>query len=135
MKINYNEQDKSIEINDEIKTQYWFTNAMALLNIINSIIFPVFVLEKKEFLWFGFIWIIIGFASLVGLIYQIMKKSPAEKLKLTEINSLTEKQFIGRKTLALKLKNGKFRDLITMKNEKDINETRELFRSLGIKFT
>ena len=66
------------------------------------------------------------------LIYQLMKKSASEKLNLTEIRSLTEKQIFGRKRFSLKLKNGKLRDLIEIKNESDISETKELFKNIGI---
>jgi hypothetical protein len=61
-----------------------------------------------------------------------MKKSTSEKLNLSEINSLNEKQIFGRKKLSLKLKNGKWRDLIEMKNESNIKETKELFQNIGI---
>ena len=132
MNIKYNESENTIEIKDGLKTQYWMINIMAILNIINSILFPVFVLEKKQMEWFGFIWVIIGIASVIGLIYQIWKKTASEKLNLSEINSLTEKQIFGRKRFSLKLKNGKLRDLMEMKDKSDINKTKELFKSIGI---
>ena len=132
MNIKYNESENTIEIKDGLKTQYWMINIMAILNIINSILFPVFVLEKKQMEWFGFIWVIIGIASFIGLIYQIWKKTASEKLNLSEINSLTEKQIFGRKRFSLELKNGKLRDLMEMKNESDIKETKELFKNIGI---
>ena len=80
----------------------------------------------------GFIWIIIGIFSIVMLIYQLLKKSASEKLNLSDISSLTEKQVFGRKRFSLKLKNGKLRDLMEMKNESDIKETKELFKNIGI---
>jgi hypothetical protein len=36
------------------------------------------------------------------------------------------------KKFSLKLKNGKWRDLIEMKNESNIKETKELFQNIGI---
>ncbi len=132
MNIKYNESENTIEIKDSLKTQYWMINIMAILNIINSILFPVFVLEKKQMEWFGFIWVIIGIASAIGLIYQIWKKTASEKLNLSEINSLTEKQIFGRKRFSLKLKNGKLRDLMEMKSKSDIKKTKELFKNIGI---
>ncbi len=132
MNIKYNESENTIEIKDGLKTQYWMINIMAILNIINSILFPVFVLEKKQMEWFGFIWVIIGIASVIGLIYQIWKKTASEKLNLSEINSLTEKQIFGRKRFSLKLKNGKLRELMEMKNESDIKKAKELFENIGI---
>ena len=132
MKINFNEKEKSIEIKDGLKTQYLMIKIMLIFTLINSILFPVFVLDKKQLEWMGFIWIILGLASMIMLIYQIMKKSTSEKLNLSEISSLTEKQVFGRKRFSLKLKNGKLRDLMEMKNESDIIETKELFKNIGI---
>ncbi len=132
MKIKFNEKEKSIEIKDGLKTQYLMIKIMLIFTLINSILFPVFVLEKQQLEWMGFIWIILGLASMILLIYQIMKKSTSEKLNLSEISSLTEKQILGRKRFSLKLKNGKLRDLIEMKNESDIRETKELFNNIGI---
>jgi hypothetical protein len=132
MKIKFNEKEKSIEIKDGLKTQYLMIKIMLIITLINSILFPVFVLDKEQLEWMGFIWIILGLASLIMLIYQIMKKSTSEKLNLSEISSLTEKQVFGRKRFSLKLKNGKLRDLMDMKNESDIKETKELFKNIGI---
>jgi FtsH-binding integral membrane protein len=135
MKINFNDKEKSIEIKDGLKTQYLMIKIMLIFTFINSILFPVFVLDKKQLEWMGFIWIILGLASVIMLIYQIKKKSTSEKLNLSEISSLTEKQFFGRKRFSLKLKNGKLRDLMEMKNESDIIETKELFKNIGIEIS
>lgn len=133
MKIKFNEKEKSIEIKDGLKTQYLVVKMTLIFTLINSILFPVFVLDKKQLEWMGFVWIILGLASMTMLIYQILKKSASEKLNLSEISSLTEKQIFGRKRFSLKLKNGKLRDLMELKNESDIIETKKLFTNIGIK--
>jgi uncharacterized membrane protein YcgQ (UPF0703/DUF1980 family) len=132
MKIKFNEKERSIEIKDKLKTQHFLINMTLIFTLINSILFPVFVLDKKQLKWMGFIWIILGLASMIMLIYQILKKSTSEKLNLSEISSLIEKQVLGRKRFSLKLKNGKLRDLLEMKNESDIIKTKELFKNIGI---
>ena len=132
MKIKFNDIEKSIEIKDGLKTQYLMIKMMIIITLLNSILFPVFVLDKKEPEWLRFTWVILGLTCLIMLIYLVMKKSTSEKLILSEINSLTEKQIFGRKRFSLKLKNGKMRDLIEIKNELDIKETKELFQNIGI---
>jgi hypothetical protein len=132
MKIKFNDIEKSIEIKDGLKTQYLMIKMMMIITLLNSILFPVFVLDKKESEWLRFTWVILGLTCLIMLIYLVMKKSTSEKLNLSQINSLTEKQIFGRKRFSLKLKNGKMRDLIEMKNELDIKETKELFQNIGI---
>ncbi len=132
MKIKFNEKEKLIEIKDGLKTQYLLIKMTLVFTLINSILFPLFVLDKEQLEWMGFIWIILGLVSLIMLIYQILKKSTSEKLNVSEISSLTEKQVFGRKRFSLKLTNGKLRDLIEVKNESDITETKNLFKSIGI---
>jgi glucan phosphoethanolaminetransferase (alkaline phosphatase superfamily) len=132
MNIKFNAIEKSIEIKDGLKTQYLMIKIILFITLLNSILFTVFVLAKKESEWLRFIWVILGLACLIVLFYLIMKKSTSEKLKLSEINSLNEKQIFGRKRFSLKLKNGKWRDLIEMKNESNIKETKELFQNIGI---
>tara|TARA_R100001369_G_C3321339_1_gene168995 strand:+ start:909 stop:1316 length:408 start_codon:yes stop_codon:yes gene_type:complete len=135
MKIQFDEKEKSIEIKDGLKTQYLLIKMMVFFTFINSILFPVFILDKRQLEWLGFIWILLGLGSMIMLNYQVMTKSTSEKLNLSEISSLTEKQVFGRTRFSLKLKNGKLRDLMEMKNESDIIETKELFKNIGIKIS
>jgi len=132
MKIKFNETKKSIEIKDGLKKQYLLMKISLIFTLINSVLFPVFILDKIQLEWVGFIWIILGILTIILLTYQIFKKTASEKLKISEISSLTEKQFFGRKRFSIKLKNGKLRDLLEIKNESDIKETKELFESIGI---
>lgn len=133
MRINFNKNENSIEIKDGLKTQYLLIKMSLIFTLVNSVLFPVFVLDKKQLEWMGFIWILLGLASIGILIYQILKKTASEKLNLSEISSLTEKQVFGRRRFSLKLKNGKFRDLMEMKKESDIIKVKNLFKDIGIK--
>ncbi len=135
MKIKFNENEKSIEIKDGLKKQYLLMNISLIFTLVNSVLFPLFVLDKKQMEWVGFILIILGIFSIVLLTYQILKKTASEKLNISEISSLNEKQVFGQKRFNLKLKNGKFRDLIEMKNESDIIKTKEMFENIGIKIS
>lgn len=93
------------------------------------------MLDEKQVVWLGFIWIILGIFSIVLFTYQILKKTASKKINISEISTLTEKEVFGRKRLSLKLKNGKFRDLMEMKNESNIKETKDIFESIGIKIS
>lgn len=132
MKITFNENEKSIEIKDGLKTQFLLLKISLVFTLANSILFPVFVLNKKQFEWMGFIWILLGLFIIVLIAYQLLKKTASENLKLSDISSLNEKQFFGRKMLRLKLKNGKSRDLIGVKSQKDISEIKSFFNTAGI---
>ena len=74
MDIKYNQTENTIELKDGLKTQNWLLNVTMIFNIINSILYPVFVVEKKEMAWLGVIWISIGIVSAHALINQIIKK-------------------------------------------------------------
>ncbi len=132
MEINFNEKEKSIEIKDGLKIQCLMIKVMLIFTLINAILFPVFILDKKQLAWMGFIWLILGLVSLSMLAYQIIKKSAAEKIRIHDISSLTEKQVFGRKMLSLKLTNGKLRDLMEMRNESDITKTKKMLKRIGI---
>lgn len=135
MKIKFNETERTIEIKDGLKKQYLIINISLVFTFFNSILFLLFVLDEKQVVWLGFIWIILGIFSIVLFTYQILKKTASEKINISEISTLTEKEVFGRKRLSLKLKNGKFRDLMEMKNESNIKETKDIFESIGIKIS
>lgn len=135
MKIKFDEKERTIEIKDGLKQQYFLMKMALIFTLINSILFPVFVLDEKQLKWMGFIWIILGITSMGILVYQILKKTASEKLKLSDISSLTEKHFLGRKRLSLRLTNGKLRDLMEMKKDSEIAEMKKLFERFGIKTT
>src|SRR5690606_12127837 len=122
MKIKFNEKEQTIEIKDGLKQQYFLMKMTLIFTLINSVLFPVFVLNEKQLKWMGFIWIIMGITSTGILIYHRLKKTASEKLNLSDISLLTEKQLFGRKRFSLKLTNGKLRDLLEMKKESDIIE-------------
>lgn len=132
MKITFNENEKSIEIKDGLKKQFLLLKISLVFTLANSVLFPVFVLNKKQFEWMGFIWILLGVFIIVLITYQLFKKTASENLKLSDITSLNEKQFFGRKMLRLKLKNGKSRDLIGIKSQKDISKIKDFFHTIGI---
>ena len=131
IKINYNEKDQSIEINDSYRTQYFIVNTMLALNILNSILYPFFVLDKEKLEMSWFIWLIVGLSSVILIIYQITKKSAEENLQLSKIHSLHEKNFLGREILSLKLNNGKFRDILIVKSETDKVKIKSFFKDIG----
>ena len=133
MKIKFNENEKTIEIKDGLKQQYFLMKMALIFTLINSVLFPLFVLNEKQLKWMGFIWIILGITSTGILIYHRLKKTASEKLDISDISMLTEKQIFGRKRFSLKLRNGKFRDLMEMKKESDIIEMKKLFEEVGIK--
>ena len=132
MKINYNESENTIEIKDGLKNQYVVIYLCLIFAFVNSVI-QTLMLDKKQMEWTAFIWIILGILSMILLTYQILKKTASEKLNVSEISSLVEKDVFGRKRISLKLKNGKLRDLMEMKKQSDITQTKELFKNIVIK--
>ncbi|MBA6153058.1 hypothetical protein [Gelidibacter maritimus] len=75
MKITFNENEKSIEIQDGLKTQFILLKISLVFVLANSVLFPVFILDKKQFEWMGFIWILLGLFIIVLIAYQLLKKN------------------------------------------------------------
>ena len=132
MKITYNEKEKTVEIKDGLKKQYQIIDLTLIANLLNFFLFSVYILKTKYLRPIIFFWIILGLASLIILIYRKLKIVSSEKIRVSEISSLTEKEVFGRKRFRLKLKNGKYRELLWLKNKSDITQTKELFRDLGV---
>lgn len=133
MHITYIEEENVITIIDGIKTQYWLLNFLAVLAITNAIIYPVFISDYKKMSWLVLLlWGLIGFSSLVGLLYNLTKKTAAATLKLDNISFLNERQVFGKKRYSLQLKNGKQRDLIELKSAIDILGAKRFFKDIGI---
>jgi len=131
MKITFDEHEKSIEIKDGLKTQYFILNFILALNIFNAIM-NLYNMDDKQLNWIGFIWIFVGAISFGVLIYAILKKTAVEKIPVEQISRLREKKFLGRKRFSIALKNGKFRDLFKIKNKADIRQLKTLFEEIGI---
>lgn len=133
MKITYNEFEKSIKIKDGLKKQHLITKSSFFYILATCILFLVFIMDEKQLRWIGFIWILLGLASIGIFVYQTLTKSAAEKLNVSEISHFIEKQLFGKKKLQLKLMNGKHRDLIDIKSRSDIEKAKKLFDNLGVK--
>ena len=104
MKIKFNENEKTIEIKDGLKQQYFLMKMALIFTLINSVLFPLFVLNEKQLKWMGFIWIILGITSTGILIYHRLKKTASDKLDLSDISMLTEKQYFWTKKVQPKTK-------------------------------
>ena len=131
MQINYNEKNKTIEIKDGLKSQYFMIKALMYLNLINAILNVSYISEDG----IGFmqiIWLILGIVSIVVLYFFIFKKSSQEHIQINTIERLTEKTVFGSKRLSLKLTNGKSRDLAYLKTTAEISKTKKLLTKIGV---
>ena len=133
MKITYNEDKKSLIIDDGMKFQYFLLKMMLIFTFLSSLIF-LYKLSENHFEMMGFIWITLGITSSILLIHLLLKRSAAEKIELNRVAYLEEKHGFGRKRLSLRLKNGKTRNLIT-RNQSEISEIKKLFDQIGISTT
>jgi uncharacterized membrane protein YuzA (DUF378 family) len=131
MNIKYNETDKSIEIDDSLKKQYFYLNLIMVLNLFNAFA-RLYDANGKLLGFTEIIWAITGIASLIILFYLNIKKSSLKNIKTKNIKRLIEKTVFGRKRFSLLLNNGKKRDLIKLKTESDIIELKNMFLKIGI---
>ncbi|ADV47574.1 hypothetical protein Celal_0231 [Cellulophaga algicola DSM 14237] len=131
MKIKYIAQEKSIEINDGLKTSYLIIGFLMLLNIFNAVI-NLYKIKDGELNMIGYIWIFVGAISIGAVVYVLLKKTTLKKIPLDQIKRLKEKQILGRKRFSLELQNGKLRDLIKLGTQSDIKELKKMFNDIGI---
>lgn len=131
MKVKYNEQEKSIEINDGLKTSYLILGILMLLNIFNAGL-NLYNINDGQLDMTGYTWIFVGVLSIAVLIFVLLQKTTLEKIPLNQIKRLKEKQILGRKRFSLELQNGKLRDLTKFNTQSDITELKKMFSDIGI---
>ncbi|MDF0706035.1 hypothetical protein [Flagellimonas okinawensis] len=131
MKVNYNTSDKTIEIEDGLKTHYLVLKMLMILNLGNAAL-NLYDINKKEIGFIEIVWIVVGLISLVLLYFFIFKKSTQNKLAVTSIERLDTTSLFGRNIFSIVLKNGKKRDLIEIKSKEDFNQLKTLFSNIGI---
>lgn len=131
MDINYNQKDKTIDIKDGLKSQYFMIKALMILNLVNALLNVSYISEDG----IGFmqiIWLILGIVSIVVLYFFFFKKSSQEKIEIKTIERLTEKTVFGSKRMSLKLKNGKSRDLAYLKTSEEISKVKKMLTKIGV---
>lgn len=131
MKIQYNALDKSIEIKDGRKKQYFIIIFLMILNIFSAVLY-LFIRNDEQLGLILYFWVVIGILSFGVFMYYVFKKTVVSKIPVVEINQLQEKILLGRKTFSLQLKNGKLRDLTELKTKAEILELKKLFDEIGI---
>ena len=131
MDINYNQKDKTIDIKDGLKSQYFMIKALMILNLVNAILNVSYISEDGIGLM-QIIWLILGIVSIIVLYFYFFKKSSQEKIEIKTIDRLTEKMVFGSKRLSLKLTNGKSRDLAYLKTSEEIIKVKKMLSKIGI---
>ncbi|MEL4307615.1 hypothetical protein [Joostella sp. CR20] len=135
MKLSYNQDTQTIHIKDGVKMQFFFLTATALFNVINAILYFFFFLDEQQKKWMGFIWILIGVITLLFYSYFLLKKSTAEEISISDIKSVAERKFFGRKNIHLQLKNGKERTLTDSTSTTERKQFIDFFKNIGISYT
>lgn len=131
MKIKYHEEEKSIDIDDGLQTHNRIINFIMLANIFAAGS-SLYKMSQVQFEWMGFIWIGLIVLSLGIIFYQIFKISSAQKIKLDQIEFLKEKSIFGRSRYSLKLTNGRFRNLKTLRKQSELDALKKFFSEIGV---
>ena len=130
MKIEYNEPAGTLEIKDDLKTQYFALYFIMVLNILNAVL-RLFTLNQTGLGFQQLLWFIVDTVSLISLYLFLFKKSTSEKIKVEEIKRLRQKSAFGRDRYSLELVNGKRRDLMNFKSPNEMAELKKLLADLG----
>ncbi len=116
--IKYNQNKKTITINDSIKEQNFLINTLLILNIANSLLW---IYIKKTEPLFYYLWLTIGLFSLILLFLKLTKISTSKEIKIQDIKDIKTKKILGNEKIYLLLKNGKKR-YIHVKNSPEIKK-------------
>ena len=131
MKIIYNEKDKTIEVNDGLKSHFLLVKILMLLTLINSVI-NLLDIVKTGLGFMEIIWLLLGAIS-VGVLYSLyFKESSLEKIPIAKIKRCQEKTSSTKKQYYFELTNGKKRTLKELKTDNEVKELRKLLTKLGI---
>ena len=131
MNIKYNEVEKTIEINDGLKTHHLMIKALLIITLINAVL-NLLDLVKTGLGFMEIIWIILGIISIVALYTLFIKESGLEKIAVQNIIGLQDKIKYSKKQYYFKLTNGRTRALREVKTETDLNALRKLLTKAGI---
>lgn len=131
MNISYNSTDNTVEIYDDLRTQYLIYKGMLLLILINAFI-RIYKAPEDALSYVQTIWASLGIISVIVLAYFLSRKSSTEKIKLDNIKRLKVKSFLGRKRYVFILKNGKQRRLKTLESNNDLQHLIHLCDRIGI---
>lgn len=130
MKLEYNQTNNSLVINDNLRNQYMAIGFVLGINIFNGVAFYLTRHERSE--WLGYIWLFLGIISVILILDLGFRKSSKKEIPLSEIQFLREKKIFGSKRFSLKLNNGKLRHLSYLKSESAKEAAESLITSLGI---
>jgi len=131
VKVKYDEEQRLMEINDNFGKNNWTLKFVLILNIVNG---GLNLVQSflTGFTWFSVMWVSISLISAFILLFLIFKKTSQSSIKIKDIDWFLEKEFFGRKSFKLKLKNGKVRDLLNLRKQSQVDELESLFRKAGI---
>ncbi|MGB5942210.1 MAG: hypothetical protein WBG71_04965 [Leeuwenhoekiella sp.] len=131
MRLQYNEIERSIEIEDELRNHYFLLKIVMILNLISAIFQLIDVKETG----IGLIEILSMLSGIISLLFfylVILKRTFINEIPIEKIERLTEKSIFGTKQFSFKLKNGKNRDLPVVESQREYNELKKFFSEIGI---
>ena len=131
MKITYNENEKSIDINDGLKNHYLLVKTLLIITLINAIL-NLYDISKSTIGIMELIWILLGAISIKMLYSLFFKESSSEKIEVTKIQRFVEKTKLGKKQYYFELVNGKKRFLKSIKTECDLKNFKIILNKAGI---
>ncbi|WP_339657726.1 hypothetical protein [Flavobacterium frigidarium] len=132
MNITYNDQDKTINVKDGLKSHLFLMKFLMIVTLINSVV-NVYDLNSMNFTYVSALWIVLGIVAALFLYNFTVKKSGLEKIPAYQIQGLGERVFSGRKKYFIVLEKGRTRDLLDVKTEADRKKVEQIFKKNGIK--
>ncbi|MEO0897904.1 MAG: hypothetical protein AAFY71_15965 [Bacteroidota bacterium] len=133
MKIHFNESSQELVIDDNIRNQYMAIYFLMGVNLFNSFVNIYRLNDGVGNLALEYVWIGVGVVCLGVILWLALKKTTQKTILLSEIEGLKFKKRFGNSQLSLRLKNGRSRDTVAIKDKTKAEEMKNHLLSLGIK--
>ncbi len=132
MQLEFDKVKEQVTIKDEVPTHSWLIIVLMLVNILNmSFQLSYISYYKNEILFI--LMLLLAIISVIVVLFYLFKRSWKTSYKLSKIEGVEIKKFLGRERVFLKLHNGKKRSFSILKNESELNNLKNTLTSIGIK--
>lgn len=133
MQIEYNSQDKTIQIEDSIRQNFLLIYALLALNLGNAILHLVTDILADQVSNWSLIWIVLGLISVLLLWFFITKRTIKNHYETDSILHIECKIIGSRNRYRMVLHDRRIRELVTIiEDEEQIEKFEEIWTKIGI---
>lgn len=133
MQIEYNSQDKTIKIEDDIRQHFLFIYFLLGLNLTNTIFHLTTDFIQDQFSTWSYVWVVLGLISIYLLWFFITKRTIKNVYEVDSILHIECKILANRHRYRVVLHDRRVRELVTIVGEEeDLEDFEKIWSDIGI---